>query len=64
MTTHIDGAQHSSVQSSQGFDPLLPHYSIHHFMNEEIDSCEREPYFDQLKRGPCDRIRCFLIDKT
>ncbi len=37
---------------SQGFEPLLSHYSIHHFMNEEINSCEREPYFDQWEIGP------------
>ena len=30
---------------SQGFDPLLPEFSIHHFMNEEIESCERLHYF-------------------
>ncbi len=50
-------------QISQGFDTLLVHYSIHHFMNEEIVSCEREPYFDQSERGPYRRIQCFLIDK-
>ncbi len=38
---------HSRKHTSQGFEPLTSDYSIHHFMNEEIDSCEREPYFDQ-----------------
>ncbi len=51
------------IHVSQGFDTLLVHYSIHHFMNEEIVSCEREPYFDQLERGPYHRIQVFLIDK-
>ncbi len=37
----------SGKDVSQGFEPLLSHYSIYHFMNEEIVSCEREPYFDQ-----------------
>ena len=53
----------SDKEFSQGFYPLLVHYSIHHFMNEEIDSCEREPYFNQSEGGPCHRIRCFRIDK-
>ncbi len=61
FSTHL--CNNLPTHVSQRFDPLLPHYSIHHFMNEEIDSCEREPYFDQSKSGHCHRIRCFLIDK-
>ena len=36
-------ATHPQIQQSifsQGFDPLLPHFSIHHFMNEEIGQRE------------------------
>ncbi len=33
------------------------------FMNGEINSCERLPYFDLSKRGTYGRIQCFLIDK-
>ena len=32
-------------------------------MCDEIDSCERLPYFDLSKRGTYHRIQCFLIDK-
>ena len=29
-----------------GIDPLLPHFPLQYFLNEEIDSCERLPYFN------------------
>ncbi len=46
------------------YSALLAEFSIHHFMNGKIDSCERLPYFDLSKRGACHRIQCFLIDKA
>ncbi len=58
-----NSSQNFDAYVSQGFDTLLLHYSNYHFMNEEMVSCEREPYFDQSERGPYHRIRRLLIDK-